>query len=103
MTGYFCRVSGGLFSVPQSSSPTITACKLGYQTLIFPPAGKPLYPGKYEHEQLLLMSEGVCTSNSVFCHESSMIELTRDPSYSEKPIHPLSDRLPGKSYQSGKS
>ncbi|KAL5258933.1 hypothetical protein ACHWQZ_G009413 [Mnemiopsis leidyi] len=62
--------------------------------------GKPLYPGKYEHEQLILMSEGVCTSNSVFSHETSMIELTRDPGYSEKPIHPLSDRLPGKSYQS---
>lgn len=61
--------------------------------------GKPLHPGKFEHEQLLLISEGVCTSNSVFSHESSMIELARDPSYSEKPIHPLSDRLPGKSYQ----
>ena len=30
-----------------------------------------------------------------------MIEVTRDPGYSEKPIHPLADRLPGKSYQAG--
>lgn len=61
--------------------------------------GAPLYPGKCEHEQLLLMSEGVCTSNSVFSHQTTMIEVTRDPGYSEKPIHPLADRLPGKSYQ----
>lgn len=56
--------------------------------------GKALYPGKTEVEQLQLISECVCTSNSVFSHETIMIELTRDPSYSEKPIHPLSDRFP---------
>ena len=64
-------------------------------------SGKPLYPGSTEIEQLTLISEGVCTSNSVFSNEDLMIELTRDPSYTEKPIHPLSDRLPAKTYQSG--
>ena len=67
---------------------------------LFSPSGKPLFPGKFQHEQLLLIAEGVCTSNSVFSHERVMVELTRDPSYTEKPVHPLSDRLPGKQYQS---
>lgn len=62
--------------------------------------GKPLYTGKTEVEQLQLISECVSTGNSVFSHESSMIELTRDPSYSEKPIHPLSDRFPHSGTQS---